>query len=83
MRQLYGAKQKRDSWKEPSSKENHLYNSPKSSKYQNSNYYKRPILSQKNLYRIKRSLDIHTDKYKELHEYEQMKQRIRWEQERC
>ncbi|MCC4085004.1 MobP2 family relaxase [Enterococcus faecalis] len=82
LRQPYGAKQKGDSRKEPSSKENHLYNSPKSGKYQNRNYYKRPILSQKNLYRIKRSLDIHTDKYKELHEYEQMKQRIRWEQER-
>lgn len=82
LQQPYGAKQKGDSWKEPSSKENHLNNPPKSGKYQNRNYYKRPILSQKNLYRIKRSLDIHTDKYKELHEYELMKQRIRWEQER-
>lgn len=86
-RQPYGAKYKGDFRKEPFSKGNQFYKAQtlgRNQKYNNQDrkHYKRPILSQKNLYRIKRSLDTHTDKYKELREYEQMKQRIRWEQER-
>lgn len=86
-RQPYGAKHKGDFRKEPFSKGNQFYNAQtfsRNQEYNNENrkQYKRPILSQKNLYRIKQSLDTHTDKYKELREYEQMKQRIRWEQER-
>lgn len=86
-RQPYGAKRTGDFRKEPFSKGNQFYKAQtfsRNQEYNNENrkYYKRPILSQKNLYRIKRSLDTHTDKYKELREYEQMKQRIRWEQER-
>ncbi|MFC0616231.1 MobP2 family relaxase [Enterococcus faecalis] len=86
-RQPYGAKHTGDFRKEPFSKENQFYKAQtfsRNQEYNNENrkQYKRPILSQKNLYRIKRSLDNHTDKYKELREYEQMKQRIRWEQER-
>lgn len=73
--------------KEPFSKGNQFYKAQtlgRNQEYYNQDrkQYKRPILSQKNLYRIKRSLDTHTDKYKELREYEQMKQRMRWEQER-
>lgn len=86
-RQPYGAKHTRDFRKEPFSKGDQFYKAQTFSRNQeyNNQYrkqFKRPILSQKNLYRIKRSLDTHTDKYKELREYEQMKQRIRWEQER-
>ncbi|MDM3980330.1 MobP2 family relaxase [Enterococcus faecalis] len=86
-RQPYGAKHTGDFRKEPFSKGNQFYKAQTFSRNQEYNnrdrkQYKRPILSQKNLYRIKRSLDTHTDKYKELREYEQMKQRIRWEQER-
>ncbi|WP_368545395.1 MobP2 family relaxase [Enterococcus faecalis] len=86
-RQPYGAKHTGDFRKEPFSKGNQFYNAQmfsRNQEYNNENrkQYKRPILSQKNLYRIKQSLDTHTDKYKELREYEQMKQRIRWEQER-
>lgn len=86
-RQPYGAKRTGDFRKEPFSKGNQFYKAQTFSRNQEYNnrdrkQYKRPILSQKNLYRIKRSLDTHTDKYKELREYEQMRQRIRWEQER-
>ncbi|HFP6573142.1 TPA: MobP2 family relaxase [Enterococcus faecalis] len=86
-RQPYGAKHTGDFRKEPFSNGNQFYNAQtlgRNQEYNNENrkQYKRPILSQKNLYRIKQSLDTHTDKYKELREYEQMKQRIRWEQER-
>ncbi|EOK05942.1 MobP2 family relaxase [Enterococcus faecalis] len=86
-RQPYGAKQTMDFEKEPFSKGNQFYKAQtlgRNQEYYNQDrkQYKRPILSQKNLYRIKRSLDTHTDKYKELREYEQMKQRMRWEQER-
>lgn len=86
-RQPYGAKHTGDFRKEPFSNGNQFYNAQtlgRNQEYNNENrkHYKRPILSQKNLYRIKQSLDTHTDKYKELREYEQMKQRIRWEQER-
>lgn len=86
-RQPYGAKHKGDFRKEPFSKGNQFYKAQtlgRNQEYNNRDrkQYKRPILSQKNLYRIKQSLDTHTDKYKELREYEQMKQRIRWEQER-
>ncbi|EPE2450300.1 MobP2 family relaxase [Enterococcus faecalis] len=85
-RQPYGAKHTGDFRKDPFSKGNQFYKVQtlgRNQKYNNHDrkHYKRPILSQKNLYRIKRSLDNHTDKYKELREYEQMKQRIRWEQE--
>lgn len=86
-RQPYGAKHTGDFRKDPFSKGNQFYKAQtlgRNQKYNNHDrkHYKRPILGQKNLYRIKRSLDNHTDKYKELREYEQMKQRIRWEQER-
>ncbi|EJZ8466921.1 hypothetical protein OIV85_002607 [Enterococcus faecalis] len=86
-RQPYGAKHTGDFRKDHFSKGNQFYKAQtlgRNQKYNNHDrkHYKRPILSQKNLYRIKRSLDNHTDKYKELREYEQMKQRIRWEQER-
>ncbi|MGL9917818.1 hypothetical protein IGJ21_002584 [Enterococcus sp. DIV2416] len=85
-RHPYGAKHTGDFRKDPFSKGNQFYKVQtlgRNQKYNNHDrkHYKRPILSQKNLYRIKRSLDNHTDKYKELREYEQMKQRIRWEQE--
>lgn len=80
-KQPYSNKQTEYFEKEHFTKENFPYKSQMVSKNQARNYYNRPILSKKNLYQIKRSLDTHTDKYKELREYEQMKQRIRWEQE--